>query len=467
MQIPILNGVYSKKVDFNTSYPVNLVPVFMKSGISNGYLRPTDGLVQNGSGPGIDRGGINWNNECYRVMGSKLVKVLSTGLVSIIGDVGTDGKPVSFDYSFDRLGIVSNKSLYYYSPTIGLVPVVDADIGMPIDVVWVGGYFMVTDGQYLIVTELTDSLQVDVLKYGSSEVDPDPILALIKIRNEVYALNRYTIEVYDNIGGQGFPFQRIDGAQITKGTIGTHACCVFLDSIAFVGGGRGESPAVYLGFNGNTKKISSQEIDRILLDYSTTELEAVKVESRNDNNNNHLYIHLPDKTLVFDANASQLIEDNVWFILTTSLDGFSEFRARNFVWCYDKWLIADTQSSTIGYFSEDIGTHWGEKVRWECSTSIIYNDSRGAIFNELELVSITGETAIGENPTISTSYSLDGKYWTQPKFINVGTTGNTLKRLIWFQQGAMRNWRVQRFKGTTDSRISMARLEAQIEGLSR
>jgi len=28
-----------------------------------------------------------------------------------------------------------------------------------------------------------------------SEVDPDPIVGLIKLRNEVYVLNRHTIEV--------------------------------------------------------------------------------------------------------------------------------------------------------------------------------------------------------------------------------------------------------------------------------
>jgi hypothetical protein len=35
---------------------------------------------------------------------------------------------------------------------------------------------------------------VDSFKYGSSEVDPDPVKALLKVRNEVYALNRHTIE---------------------------------------------------------------------------------------------------------------------------------------------------------------------------------------------------------------------------------------------------------------------------------
>ncbi len=85
------------------------------------------------------------------------------------------------------------------------------------------GYFLSTDGEFLIVTELNDPTQVNPLKYGSSEADPDPVNAVLKLRNEVYAINRNTIEVFDNAGGDLFPFQRIEGAQIQKGAIGTFA----------------------------------------------------------------------------------------------------------------------------------------------------------------------------------------------------------------------------------------------------
>ena len=102
VQIPILNGIYTDNgPDFRTSYPVNMVPVPKGNGISEGFLRPADGIVGNGTGPGVDRGGINWNGICYRVMGSKLVTVSSTGVVTVLGDVGDNGLQVTMDYSFD------------------------------------------------------------------------------------------------------------------------------------------------------------------------------------------------------------------------------------------------------------------------------------------------------------------------------------------------------------------------------
>jgi hypothetical protein len=465
MQIPILNGIYTDNTpELRTSYPVNLVPVPKVSGISNGFLRPGDGIVANGTGPGIDRGGINWQGSLYRVMGTKLVEINSAGVVTELGDVGNGGL-VTFDYSFDLLAIASGGRLYYWSGTT-LTQVTDPDLGVVLDVVWVDGYFMTTDGEFLIVTELSNPLSVNPLKYGSSEVDPDPVVALLKLRNEVYALNRNTVEVFDNVGGELFPFARIDGAQLQKGVVGTQACCVFIERIAFLGSGRNEAPGIYIGAAATTQKVSTQEIDNILLQYTEAQLALVKLEARNDKSHQHLYVHLPDQTLVYDAAASEALQTPVWFILVSTLVGLAQYRARNMVYAYDKWLVGDPQSSNIGYLVQDTGHHWGQQVRWEFGTLIVYNESNGAIFNELELVSLTGSIALGKNPQISTSYSLDGKTYSQEKFISVGTIGNTKKRLAWFQQGHMRNWRIQRFRGDSDAHVSYVRLEAQIEPLA-
>ena len=466
MQLQLVNGIYADTgPDIRSSYPVNLVPVPKQSGISNGYLRPGDGIVANGTGPGIDRGGINWNGVCYRVMGTKLVTVASNGTVTVLGDVGGPiNTLVTMDYSFDRLAIASGGRLYYWNGA--LTQVTDPDLGVVLDVVWVDGYFMTTDGTSLVVTELSDPTQVNPLKYGSSEVDPDPVVALLKLRNEVYALNRNTIEVFDNAGGEFFPFQRIEGAQIQKGVIGTFGCCVFVETVAFLGSGRNEAPGIYLGANAQATKVSTQEIDQILLGYTEAQLATVKLEARNDKAHQHLYVHLPDRTLVFDAAATGELNQPVWFTLTTSQVGFGQYRARNLIWAYDKWLVGDPQSSNIGYLVQDTGHHWGAIVRWEFGTPITYNEGNGAIFNELELVALPGSVALGINPMISTSYSVDGLSWSQDRSIGAGTTGNTRKRLVWLQQGHMRNWRIQRFRGDSQAHISFARLEAQLEPLA-
>lgn len=496
--IPIVSGIYSDNgPDVRVAYPVNMMPVPKQSGVSDSYLRPADGIVSCGrtTANGADRGGINWRGTCYRVIGSKLVSVSSTDEITVLGDVGSGGY-VTMDYSFDRLAIASGGGLYYFKGG-AITKVSDVDLGHVADVCWVDGYFMTTDGTSLVVTELNDPLSVNPLKYGSSEADPDPIVAIIKLRNEVYALNRHTIEVFDNVGGDLFPFQRIEGAQVQKGCVGTHACCNFDETIAFLGSGRNESPSIYFASNANAQSIATQEIALTLQEYSEEELSAVKLEARIDVGHKLLYVHLPDKTLVYDHAASELMQRRVWFTLIGGVAESGIYPARNLVWCNDKWMVgsAETYSdfdfitaetgdtletedslfvlatevqtySNIGCLDRQTSSHWGEKCRWEFSTPIVYNEARGALFQELELASLTGRIALGSNPQISTSYSLDGVTWSQDRYISAGKQGERLKRLVWWQQGMMRDKRIQRFRGDSDAHISVMRLEAKLEPLA-
>jgi hypothetical protein len=464
VQIPILSGVFTDEgPDFRVAYPVNLIPVPQEQGISQGYLRPADGIVEQAEGPGIDRGGINWNGTCYRVMGTKLVSVSQGGQIMTLGEVGPGGR-VTFDYSFDRLAVASGGRLYYWAGS--LTQVTDSDLGTVVDFIWIDGYFMTTDGENLIVTELNDPLAIDPTKYGASEIDPDPVVGLLKLQDEAYAINRHTIEVFQNIGGEGFPFQRIDGAQIEKGAVGTHAACVFQDFIAFMGGAQNEAISIYLGKHSQCEPIATKEIVAILEGYTETELSECLLEQRVYQNHVDLLVHLPDRTLVFDYTATLASKVSVWHVLTTTMDGFSQYRAQSLVRCYDRWLVADPQEPRIGYLDPSISTHWGENVRWEFGTLIVYNEGRGALFHELELVSLTGRVNLDAEPTISTAYSIDGETWSQDRFISAGNIGQRNKRLVWLQQGHMRNWRIQRFRGDSDAHVSFARLDARLEALA-
>jgi hypothetical protein len=192
----------------------------------------------------------------------------------------------------------------------------------------------------------------------------------------------------------------------------------------------------------------------------------VRLESRVDQSHKLLYVHLPDRTIVYDHAASEVLNQRVWFTLVSTVDDTAQYLANGFVWCYDRWIVGDPVNARIGALDSMISSHWGDKVRWEFVTPIVYSESRGVIFHELELVALTGRVALGDDPRISTSYSTDGMLWSQDKYISAGKLGDRLKRLVWWQQGVMRDWRVQRFRGDSDAHISVLRLEARIEPLA-
>jgi hypothetical protein len=191
------------------------------------------------------------------------------------------------------------------------------------------------------------------------------------------------------------------------------------------------------------------------------------MEARIDKGHRLLYLHLPDQTLVYDAAASFVTKEPVWFILTTSIVGLGQYRARNFVRAYDKWLVGDpTGNGDIGYLSDTVSSHWDEINGWEFNTLVLYNEGRKAIFHELELVCLSGRVAVDADPYIWTSYSADGETWSQEKPLRAGRQGERNKRMVWLQQGTMDHWRVQKFRGTSDSHLTVARLEARVEALA-
>jgi len=433
--------------------------------LSQGYLRPADGIIRLGAqtGSGVDFGGVNYRDRYYRVMGTDLFRIDALGNMTNLGSVNAN-QQVTFATSFDYLAVASNGGLYYFDETAGTITqVLDPNLGAVLDVVWVDGYFMTTDGEYIVVTELNNPLTVNPLKYGSSEIDPDPIVSLKKIRNEVYVINRYTIEIFNNIGGVGFPFQRVEGAQIQKGALGKNCTCIFNETLAFIGSGHNEAPGIYLGVHGQVTKLSTHEVDLVLSTLTEIELSTCILESRTEKGVQWLYIHLPDRTLVYDLTSSQAVNFPVWFILSSSQVGVGQYVAQNLVWVYNKWMCGHPTSNIHGYLTNQISSHYGDLNEWEINSQIVYGEGKRGVFHEIELVALPGRVALGINPVIFTSYSLDGISWSVEVPCSMGTTGSTFKKIAWLQCGPMWNWRTQKFRGNSLAHMAIARLEARIE----
>ena len=472
MQIPLLSGVYTDSIgNVRQSYPVNLVPVPKQSGVSAGYFRAADGIVGKATiATGKkDRGAINWRSTAgvdrvIRLMGDRVYQVAYSG--SLIGSpVGAaltqpdpdGGAQCTFDYGFDYLALAANGKLFLIPQDLSTVTqVTDADLGTVLDVVFIDGYYITTDGEFIVVTDLNDPFSVNPLKYGSAEIDPDPIVGLFKVRNELAVLGRHTIEFFDNVGGSGFPFQRIEGAQIQRGVIGTHCAANFMDTIAFLGSGRNEAPSVWMVSNGTAARIATQEIDYILAQYTEAQLAEVVMETRVDKGHQWLMIHLPDRCIVYDGAASQVMQQPVWFTLTSASTGFSTYRAKNLCWAFDRWVVGDpVDNGGVGYLTDQNASHYGSTVRHELQTLMAYNESRGAIVHSLELVSTTYGAG-----TVNTSQSVDGLTW------SANAPSSTAKRIQWRRTGSIREWRIQRFQWDSGTRIVPMRLEAVIEPLA-
>jgi len=77
---------------------------------------------------------------------------------------------------------------------------------------------------------------------------------------------------------------------------------------------------------------------------------------------------------VYDGTVSQIAQQAVWFVLADGLVGNNGYRARNFVYVYDKWVCADTTTANLGYTVDTISSVWGNLTGWQFETQIFYNE---------------------------------------------------------------------------------------------
>lgn len=450
MQFPLQSGVRVKDGAFRTSHPLNLAHKVVESGVSRGELVNTPGAVAIGTGPGVDRGGTWWEGGHYRVMGDKLVSV--TGSISTLGTLVSDGRRVSFAHGFGRFAVASSQRLYYWDGS-ALAQVTDPDLGTVLDVTWIGGYFVTTDGEYLIVTELNDPTAVDPLKYGSAETVPDPIVGVEVVNEELVAVGRYSLQFFRNVGGTGFPFQNVVGAMIPFGAVSAQAKCLIGGTLAFVGSGENEPLGVFVVSGGAAVRVSDEDIDAMLAE--CVDQSSISIEARQTGDERYLVVHAGQNSAALTSVASGAAQKGLWHRLNT---GSGPYRPRNAVWANGRHYVGDVSSNALGYLDVTESEHFGTEPGWSLDAGLLFNDGRGYIVNEVEF---TGQYPV-EGSTVFFSMTRDGELWSEERPLR--HDGRRDRRVI-FRPNVRCN-RLAGFRLRGNGTVALARGDAQAEPLN-
>lgn len=462
-EISILSGIYTNKdADYRQSYPVNYYPVVLGTGLSKGYLRQTPGIRAFGQGSGVERGSIVFQGMLYKVSGVTLIRVYANGITEDLATIPGYQK-VSMAKNFDKICIVADGKAFYWSVANGLQQITDPDFGTANDVIYVDGYFLFVDQQFIFNSTLNDPMVIDPLSFGSAEVEGDPIVGIIKIRNEPYICGTETIEVFQNVGGAGFPFQRVDGAMITKGIVGTHAKVEAEDSLFFVGAGSGEAPSIYLGGGGQAQKVASDEVEKLVQSYNDMQLKDISCETYTANGQFFIMTHLPNETVIYDLYGSRAAGVPLWHIRKS--DG-SNYRARGFQRVYGKWIVGDANDGRIGELRDDVATEYSLTVFREFTTPMGFVEGRSFIVHEARLFGIPANTALSTNPKVSMSKSENGRTYSQERWAPSGKIGDYNYTPVWRQLGRASSQLSLKFRVANESFYSPARLEVNVEVLN-
>jgi hypothetical protein len=448
----------SIETDYRDALPVNMHAVERNILGAVGYMLVFPGLTLIATGQGIDRGG-RYNERFgkhYRTSGTSLVRVNTDDTVDVLGAMsGTE--QVAMPYSFNTQCIISDGRMFLWDEdTSTFTEVTDPDLGDPIDGVWVDGYYFLTDGEFIYHTDINDETAIDPLKFATSEFSPDPTLGVSLTQDDkVMVWNRYSLEYFVNVATENFAFQRVETRAQKIGIVATHAKCESEGNWYITGGRKEEALGVYAVSVGSSTKVSTREIDKILAQYTEPELVDMRMDSVEEDNIHFIYVHLPNETVVFNANiAKSQGLDDAWFILKTGT-GDETYRGINGV--FDgkrgKWVFGDKVNSNIGLFDNTVCTQYGEIAEWLLYTPLMSLD--GQSVDEIEIETLPGNV-VDDDATVAFSTTYDGVTYSQEWWTLYGEENDYNQRFYIRRLGDVSDWVGFRFRGASKSRMSFA-----------
>lgn len=387
------------------------------------------------------RAAIQFGGSLYSVAGSTFYSVSSAGVSSSIGSVSGTGS-VDIAKNTSQIAILVEPDLWVYEAGV-LTQVTDADFtsrGAKKMAVLsnFGGFIEPSSGRFFIC-DLSDFTVYDALDFATAEAIPDNLVSIEANQNQFVLFGDETIEIWELIGGTGFPFARVTNGFVESGCIGKDATCGADNTVFWL-----DQDRIFRRLEGITpRRVSNDGVEQRWQDYETAS--DARVFSYVHDGHTFVVVRFPDEgaTWVLDINTGEWHERESY--------GYDHWRAAWVLKCYGKTLVGDTETGNIGEVHSTTYDEWGDVLYREATTAVTHAESDWAFFERLELDMDVGnglETGQGSDPQIMLDISDDGgiNFRALPNR-SIGTTGQTQKRVHWDGMGRSRE-RVHRFRVT-------------------
>lgn len=392
--------------------------------------------------PSPQRAAITFNGSLYALAGSSLVRVRANGTTVTVGSVsGTARADVAKNDS--QIAILIEPHLWVYDG-VTLSQVADVDFtsrgAKRMATLDNYGAFIEPDSGRWFICDLADFTAFDSLDFATAEGNPDNLVSIESNNRQFILFGEESIEMWDNTGVAGFPFERNPNGYVECGCGAPYSTCSADNTVYWI-----DQDRLARRLEGNVaRRVSHEGVEQKWQDYETV-ADAYAFSYAFDG---HTFVVFTfptaGATWVYDINTQEWHERQSY--------GHDHWRAQWIVKCYDKTLVGDTQSGNIGELSPTTYTEWGNVLLREATTAAVTDNGRWIHHDRLELdldvgnVPLTGQ---GSSPEIMLDISNDGGVTFQAKSNrSLGRTGEYTRRIHWDRVGRSRE-RVYRYR-TTD-----------------
>jgi len=353
--------------------------------------RPGLGLLAtNGAGPvqGIFASKGTLNGDDFTVSGGNIYR----GTTSL-GTVAGTG-PVKFAGGFGEILVTRGSTMRRYNGTT-LANVTFPDSASVRSVCFIGSLFVAvradTSGKFYWSAPL-DGSSWNALNFATAEREPDSLLDIAALGDNIWLFGQSTIEVWQHTGDDALPFTRIEQIAFDKGVIDTGCLTAADNSLFFIG-----SDAVVYRVQDVPARVSDHWLEEKIAAASSWALFSFKLHG-------HEYICVrlsgtSGQTYVFDVATQEWCEFQTnggqWIAQCAAMKGTTVY-------------LGHQSTGQILGFSEwdDLGV--AMERRFTAATPL---DTPLSIDN-LRIWANVGQAGASVTPTVSLRYSRDaGQTW--------------------------------------------------------
>jgi len=419
--------------------PQELINMYVEIDAGGGeapyVLRGTPGLeLYKDTGDAREtRGGyILEDDSLLTVIGDKLYKITSALVQTTIGTLSTSTGVVEFTENPTQVLIVDGSTPgYVYTIATSTLAAVVSTI-TPESITFQDTYGIASENslERIYISGINDFTSWDPLDFTTTEAQPDPIVGVFSIHEDVWAFGSKTTEIYYNSGAADFPFIRRQGTVLDIGCSSQYTIAkaenqlFWLDDKGFVRQASGYQGAI----------ISSRKLER---DIAGKDWSTAKAYTYAQAGHTFYVLIFNDTTWCYDLSTQK------WH----KRYGLNKAWAANWIHQKGNLVVAgDSLNGKIYRLKTDTYTDDSNPIRWEATTREVQMDRKKVNHRSLELIMGVG----AGSGQIMMSYSDDrGKTWSNEKIREFGPIGEYGKRVMWKRLGASRN-RIYKFAGTSE-----------------
>ena len=399
-------------------------------------LLPTPGLRQFATTIKAGTRGLHvMGDSLYAVIEDGVYRVSATGVVTLLGTVDAGG-PVSLDSNGEKLCIVTPETgngFVVDRATGSITLITDADFLRATSVAVIDGYFVFSrpDSTEFFLSAINDPLAFNALDFASAEGSPDNIVSVCRAGRDLWLFGERTIEIWSNVGATDFPFIRVSGGFVSRGTAARFSIATRLGGALWLGDDR----VVYTASGVTPQRISTHAMEQAIAGYARVDDAQGWVYELEGHAFYVLTFPSAGETWVCDLTAQATWHER-------ESEGVNVWRATRGVAFAGGVVAGDAVDGRLWLLDPTYPYEGDEQIIRVATGTCFHSEGRKVFFSRMNADFETGvglNAGQGSDPAVWLSWSDDGgRTFSNDATAGLGAIGQYRTRVEWRRLGSAR-----------------------------